>query len=100
MESAARTQRRQDLLLAADALRRQIGADLTHLQPAADRALAWFDVGLWLRRHWASSTPELRRIAALLAVVAGVSGGGFALRHARWLRHALAGWRLWKLLRA
>jgi len=98
-----RAQRRQDLLLAADALRGRIDADLTHLQPAADRVLVWVDAALWLRRRWLH-TPRRRHLAVALAAVGGLFGagriGGFALRHRRWLRNALLAWRAWRALRA
>ena len=97
-----RANRRQDLLLAAGALRRQIGADLSRLEPVADRVLLWAGVGLWLRRHWSRS--GTRRVSALMAAAGSLAGGSglawFALRHWRWLRSALVVWRLWRQLRA
>ena len=100
--AALRAQRRQDLLLAAGALRQQIGADLTRLKPAADRVLPWAGAAWWLRRHWPRA--GTRRVPALLAAAASVAGGTgvawFALRHWRWLRRVLVAWRLWRQLRA
>jgi len=97
-----RAQRAQDLRLAADLLRRQVGRDLTRLQPAADRVLIGVDVALWLRRQWLRSPPQ-RRLAGVLAAAGGLAGAGslgaFALRHRRWLRNALVAWRLWRRLR-
>jgi hypothetical protein len=101
MSTPQRAQRRQDLLLAAGALRQQIGADLARLEPAADRVLLWVGAGWWLRRRWPrSSTP---RVSALLTAAGTLAGGTglawFALRHWRWLRNALVVWRLWRQLR-
>ena len=98
-----RAQRRQDLLLASDLMRRQIGRDLAGLQPQADRALIWVDAALWLRNRWREAPPRGRGAVLALAAAAGLVGvgsaGSFMLRHARWLRNALAAWRLWRRLR-
>src|SRR5262245_54266470 len=95
-------QRRQDLLLAAGLLRQQIAADLARLEPAADRVLLWGGALWWLRRHWPRSST--RRASAVMAAAGTVLGGSgvawFALRHWRWLRNAVVGWRLWRQLRA
>jgi len=103
MTSLQRTQRRQDLLLASDLLRQQVERDLAGLQPQADRALIWVDAALWLRNHWREAPPRSRGALLALAAAAGVAGvsgaGGFMLRHARWLRSALAAWRLWRGMR-
>ncbi|MBE7426518.1 MAG: hypothetical protein IT503_09790 [Burkholderiaceae bacterium] len=102
LSPAQRAQRRQDLALAADLLRRQVGRDLTRLQPAADRLLVWADIALWLRRRWLLA-PQRRRLTTVLAAVGGLAGvgsvGAFALRHWRWLRNSLVAWRLWRRLR-
>jgi len=98
-----RVQRRQDLLLAADLLRRQVDSDLTQLQPAADRVLIWVDAGLWLRRRWQAASRDGGAGGALAALgtVIGVGGiGAFALRHRRWLRGAVLAWQLWRQFRA
>lgn len=103
LSAQQRALRQQDLMLAADLLRRQIDADLAQLQPAADRVLIWVDATLWLRRHWLQS-PRRRRAATALAAAAGIAGagsiGGWVLRHWHWLRSALTAWRVWKQLRA
>ena len=97
-----RRQVRQDLLLAAAALRQQIGADLARLEPAADRVLPWVTTLWWLRGHWTRS--HARRVSALVAAAGTLVGGSgltwFALRHWRWLRNALIVWRLWRQLRS
>lgn len=102
LNPAQRAQRAQDLRLAADLLRRQVGRDLTQLQPAADRVLIWVDAALWLRRHWLRAPPQ-QRLAGMLAAAGGLVGAGrlgvLALRHWRGLRNALVAWRLWRRLR-
>jgi hypothetical protein len=97
MNPAQRASRQHDLLLAADVLRREMNASLTSLQPAAEPVLHGLAIGLWLRRHRATSGAW----AAALAVAAGgaVGGSRFALRHRRWLRRAWIAWRLWQLVR-
>jgi len=94
-----RTQRRHDLALAAQLLRRQIDADLMQIRPAADRVLIGVGAAWWLRRHWPLQTARQRRVAAALAALSSVLGlggiGRWALRHRRWVRAALLAWRLW-----
>ena len=94
-----REQRRNDLALAAQLLRRQIDAELAQLQPAADRVLIGVDVAWWIQRHWPARTPRQRRVAAAFAVLGGVLGvsgfGRLALRYRRWLRAAWVAWRVW-----
>lgn len=103
MTPLQRAQRRQDLLLASDLLRQQVTRDLAALQPQADRALIWVDAALWLRNRWQLMPQRGRGTVLALAAAAGVAGvsggGGFMLRHARWLRNALAAWRLWRGMR-
>ncbi|HEY6512275.1 MAG TPA: hypothetical protein VI032_09865 [Burkholderiaceae bacterium] len=102
MTPAQRAQRRHDLLLAAHLLRRQVDADLVHLQPSADRVLVWLDAALWLRRQWARSrASRLGTALAAAAAIAGVGGLGAAvLRHGHWLQSALVAWRAWQQRRA
>jgi len=104
LSAPQRAQRRNDLLLAADSLRAQIGADLARLQPAGDRVLAWADAALWVRRQWSRASPPRRRLAAVIAAAGGIAGAGgigaYVLRHWRWLRNALVAWRVWRQLRA
>jgi hypothetical protein len=97
MNAAQRTNRRDDLLLAADVLRREVDASLTSFEPAAERVLHWGAIGLRLRRRYATS--GMRRSAALWAAVGGIGSGWLALRHRRWLRKAWFAWQLWKQLR-
>ena len=94
MTAQQRAQRRQDLLLAADALRQRVGVDLAHLRPAAQRVLTWVDAGLWLRRHWHAASPGQRLAGTVLAL----AGGGM-WRQWRWLGAVLVAWRLWRQLR-
>ena len=95
LSATQRAQRRQDLLLAAALLRRQIDADLDRLAPVGERIVHWAEIGVWLRRHW----PRLRggKTVALAAAVGSLIGGTgwFALRRWRWIRDALVAWRLW-----
>jgi len=106
MTPQQRAQRRQDLTLASDLLRRQLDTELTQLQPAADRVLVWVDAALWLRRRWPAASREggvgsaLAVLGGVIGVGAGVGGlGAFALRHRRWLRGALVVWQLWRQFR-
>ena len=96
MNAVQRAQRRHDLLLAADVLRRQVDASLTTLAPAADRALHWVAIGQQLRRRTAGT----RRLAALLAAagtaIGGTGIGWVALRHWRWLSSLWIGWQMWR----
>ena len=100
--SRSPAQRRQDLLLAAELLRHQIGVDLARLEPAGDRVAQGAALGLWLRRHWPRSRIERTAVAAaaLASVIGGTGISWFALRRWRWVRNALVVWRLWKQLRA
>ncbi|MFI4932851.1 MAG: hypothetical protein ACHP83_21610 [Burkholderiales bacterium] len=101
MNAAQRAQRRHDLLLAADVLRQQIDASLTNLEPAAQPLLHGLTIGLWWRRHHATSGTWAA--VALLAAAGGAIGrsgiGRFALRHRRWLRRASLVWLVVKFLR-
>lgn len=94
MTAPQRAQRRQDLLLAADALRQRASVDLAHLRPAAQRVLAWVDAGLWLRRHWHTASPGQRLAGTALALA-----GGSLWRRWRWMGSVLVAWRLWRQLR-
>lgn len=104
MSAQQRALRQQDLTLAADLLRRQIDADLTQLQPAADRMLIWVDAALWLRRHWHQASAGERRVAAAIALAGGIASvtgiSRFALRHRGWLHGVFAAWHMWRQLRA
>lgn len=95
-------QRRQDLLLAAELLRHQIGGDLGRLEPVGDRVVQGAVLGLWLRRHWPRARIERTAVAAaaVASVIGGTGIGWLALRRWRWVRNALVLWRLWKQLRA
>jgi len=86
MTPLQRAQRRHDLQLAADLLRRQIDGNLSSLQPAGDRVLAWVDAAWWLRRRW-RRWPR----AGLLTAAAGLG--------ALLPRRAFVAWRLWRWLR-
>jgi hypothetical protein len=101
MNAVQRARRRHDLLLAADVLRQQIDASLTSLQPTAEPVLHGLAIGLWWRRHHATS--GMWAAAALLAGAGGAIGGSgigrFALRHRRGLRRAWIVWRALKFLR-
>lgn len=96
MNASERAQRRHDLLLAADLLRREINAGLTTLAPTAERALHWVAIGRRLRQHHTG----MRRIGALLGAAGGALGGTgvgwLALRHWRWLSNVWIAWQLWR----
>jgi len=96
MNAIERAQRRHDLLLAADVLRREINASLTTLAPAAERALHWVAIGQLLRQQHAG----MRRIGTLLGAAGGILGatgvGWVALRRWRWLSNVWIAWQLWK----
>jgi hypothetical protein len=96
MNAIQRGQRRHDLLVASTLLRREIDANLTNLEPAAERVLHWVAIGQRLRRHRAGT----RRVAVLLAAAGGALGGTrigrAALRHLGWLSNVWIAWQLWK----